>query len=74
MPNHTLIIQKLGPIKKVCFLSTSSQYLPGRNPMGKTSAKAVYFFRTIKQDILNIIMQGGPSLSQGEILLFGNIF
>lgn len=67
MPNHTLIIQKLGPIKKCVFSLNQFTILTGPQSNGKsTIAKAVYFFRTIKQDILNIIMQGGPKFITGR--------
>jgi len=40
--------------------------LTGPQSNGKsTVAKAIYFFRTVKQDILNIMMQGGPKASSG---------
>lgn len=67
MPNHTLRIQELGPIKE-CTLSVKQfTVLTGPQSNGKsTIAKAVYFFRTVKQDILNIMMQGGPKSTTGH--------
>lgn len=61
MPNHTLTIYSLGPLKKCQFTVNKFTVFTGPQSNGKsTVAKAVYFFRTVKQDILNIMMQGGP--------------
>lgn len=67
MPNHILRIRELGPIKE-CTLSVKQfTVLTGPQSNGKsTIAKAVYFFRTVKQDILNIMMQGGPIPTTGH--------
>lgn len=67
MPNHVLKIYELGPIKE-CMLSVKQfTVLTGPQSNGKsTVAKAVYFFRTVKQDILNIMMQGGPKSTTGH--------
>lgn len=58
---HELKLHHLGPIQE-CHLSIDDfTVLTGPQSSGKsTVAKAVYFFRTVKQDILNIMMQGGP--------------
>lgn len=46
--------------KNVIWNLNDFTVLTGPQSSGKsTVAKAVYFFRTVKQDILNIIMQGG---------------
>lgn len=61
MIGHTLKILELGPIKKCNLSVTKFTVLTGPQSNGKsTIAKAIYFFRTIKQDILSIMMQGGP--------------
>lgn len=61
MPNHTLEIHSLGPIKECTLTVNRFTVLTGPQSNGKsTIAKAVYFFRTVKQDILTIMMQGGP--------------
>lgn len=67
MPNHVLELHNLGPIKD-CTLSVKPfTVLTGPQSNGKsTIAKAVFFFRTVKQDILNIMMQGGPKAASGD--------
>lgn len=67
MQNHVLELKHLGPIQE-CVLSVSRfTVLTGPQSNGKsTIAKAVYFFRSIKQDIMNIMMQGGPKLVVGR--------
>lgn len=63
MPNHTLEIHSLGPIKECTLTVNRFTVLTGPQSNGKsTIAKAVYFFRTVKQDILTIMMQGGPRI------------
>lgn len=63
MPNHTLEIHSLGPIKECTLTVNRFTVLTGPQSNGKsTIAKAVYFFRTVKQDILNIMMWGGPRI------------
>lgn len=64
MQNHDLTLRDLGPIK-ICHLSVNCfTVLTGPQSNGKsTIAKAVYFFRSVKQDILNIMMQGGPKMA-----------
>lgn len=63
MPNHTLEIRSLGPIQDCKLTVNQFTVLTGPQSNGKsTIAKAVYFFRTVKQDILNIMMQGGPRI------------
>ena len=63
MLNHVLELKHLGPVQK-CVLSVSRfTVLTGPQSNGKsTVAKAVYFFRSIKQDIMNIMMQGRPQV------------
>lgn len=67
MARHTLELTQLGPVQK-CTLSVEQfTVLTGPQSNGKsTIAKAVYFFRTVKQDILNIMMQGGPKSEAGH--------
>lgn len=50
-----LIINQLGPIEKCELECTRFMTLTGFQASGKsTIAKAIYFFRTIKDDILNL--------------------
>lgn len=67
MPNHVLELHNLGPVKD-CTLSVKPfTVLTGPQSNGKsTIAKAVFFFHTVKQDILNIMMQGGPKAVSGD--------
>lgn len=67
MLNHMLELRHLGPIDE-CTLSVKQfTILTGPQSNGKsTIAKAIYFFRTVKQDILNIMMQGGPKSATGN--------
>ena len=59
--NHKLRLYHIGPIQECDLVLNEFTVLTGPQSSGKsTVAKAVYFFRTVKQDILNIIMQGGP--------------
>ena len=64
---HKLELQHLGPIKTCSVDIDQFTVLTGPQSNGKsTIAKAIYFFRTVKQDILNIMMQGGPKISTGR--------
>ena len=67
MLNHVLKLKHLGPVQE-CVLSVNRfTVLTGPQSNGKsTVAKAVYFFRSIKQDIMNIMMQGGPKMVAGR--------
>lgn len=66
MQNHTLEIHSLGPIKECALAVNRFTVLTGPQSNGKsTIAKAVYFFRTVKQDILTAMMQGGPRAVAG---------
>ena len=59
--NHRLWLYHVGPIQECDLEINDFTILTGPQSSGKsTVAKAVYFFRTVKQDILNIMMQGGP--------------
>lgn len=59
--DHKLRLYHVGPIQECDLDLNEFTVLTGPQSSGKsTVAKAVYFFRTVKQDILNIIMQGGP--------------
>ena len=59
--DHKLRLYHVGPIQECDLDLNDFTVLTGPQSSGKsTVAKAVYFFRTVKQDILNIIMQGGP--------------
>ena len=64
--SHTLTIRHLGPIERCELTPNKFTVLTGPQSNGKsTVAKAIFFFRTVKQDILNIMMQGGPARSTG---------
>jgi len=66
MQNHTLEIHSLGPIKECTLAVNRFTVLTGPQSNGKsTIAKAVYFFRTVKQNILTAMMQGGPRAVAG---------
>ena len=59
--NHRLWLYHVGPIQECDLEINDFTVLTGPQSSGKsTVTKAVYFFRTVKQDILNIMMQGGP--------------
>lgn len=65
--NHILTIHNLGPIHDCCLPLDQFTVLVGPQSSGKsTIAKAVYFFRSVKQDILQIMMQGGPASASGN--------
>jgi len=65
--NHILKIQHLGPIEKCEIKLNQFTVLTGPQSNGKsTVAKAIFFFRTVKQDILQIMMQGGPKAITGK--------
>lgn len=58
---HCLKIRHLGPIDSCELTIEKLTVFTGPQSNGKsTVAKAIYYFRTIKQDILNLMMQGGP--------------
>lgn len=64
---HKLLLQNIGPLKKCEVDIDHLIILTGPQSSGKsTVAKAVYFFRTVKQDILHIMMQGGPKAASGR--------
>ena len=64
---HELELYHLGPIDSCSLKVDKFTILTGPQANGKsTVAKAVYFFRTVKQDILSIIMQGGPQAVSGK--------
>lgn len=59
--NHRLEIRHLGPIETCSMTIDEFTILTGPQASGKsTIAKAIYFFKTVKQDILNFMSQGGP--------------
>ena len=52
---HKLIIHQLGPIEQCELECTRFMALTGFQASGKsTIAKAIYFFRTIKDDIIEL--------------------
>lgn len=58
-----LIINELGPIEKCELECSQFMALTGPQASGKsTIAKAVYFFRTIKDDILNLVKTQAVSM------------
>ena len=64
--SHELHLHKIGPINDCRLTLDTFTVLTGPQANGKsTVAKAVYFFRSVKQDILNIMMQGGPKAVTG---------
>jgi hypothetical protein len=64
---HKLELRHLGPLNTCSFIINQFTVLTGPQANGKsTIAKAVYFFRSVKQDILNIMMQGGPAVVSGR--------
>lgn len=65
--NHRLEIEHLGPIETCSMEINEFTVLTGPQASGKsTIAKAVYFFKTVKQDILNFMSQGGPQVIMGK--------
>ncbi len=59
---HIICIKKLGPIESCTCEINDFTVITGPQSNGKsTIAKSIYFFRTIKQDIFNIMQQGGPA-------------
>ncbi|MDE7312863.1 MAG: ATP-binding protein [Eubacterium sp.] len=55
---HRLVIQKLGPIEQCELECSRFVTLTGFQASGKsTVAKAIYFFRTIKEDIVELIQK-----------------
>ena len=58
---QTLELNNLGPIGQCRLEINRFTVFTGPQSNGKsTVAKAVYFFKSVKQDILNIMMRGGP--------------
>ena len=67
MLSHVLKLKHLGPIQECVLTVSNFTVLTGPQSNGKsTVAKAVYFFRSIKQDIMNIMIQGGPKMVAGR--------
>lgn len=67
MLSHFLKLKHLGPIQECTLTVSRFTVLTGPQSNGKsTVAKAVYFFRSIKQDIMNLMMQGGPKMVTGR--------
>lgn len=64
--SHTLTINPLGPVQCCRMQIDQFTILTGPQSNGKsTIAKAIYFFRSVKQDILQIMLQGGPRNATG---------
>ena len=65
--SHELIIHNLGPVEDCCCRIDKFTVLTGPQSSGKsTIAKAIFFFRTIKNDFLTIMQQGGPRIVTGS--------
>lgn len=63
---HEISIRHLGPIEECRMTIKQFNVLTGPQSNGKsTIAKVVYYFRSIKQDILNVMYQGGPAKVTG---------
>ncbi len=70
---HRLIINCLGPIEKCELECSHFMTLTGFQASGKsTVAKAIYFFRTIKDDILNLAK--AQALNSGSVSGFATEF
>lgn len=64
---HKIHIRHLGPIIDCELEIGKFNVFTGPQSNGKsTIAKAIYYCRSIKQDILNIMMQGGPAKFSGN--------
>jgi len=64
---HILKLQHIGPIQSCDIILNRFTILTGPQSNGKsTVAKAIFFFRSVKQDILDIMMQGGPQAFSGQ--------
>ena len=60
-------IEHLGPVRKFEMDIQEFCVLTGPQSNGKsTIAKAIYYFKTVKQDIINIMSQGGPAKYSGD--------
>lgn len=67
MLSHVLKLKHLGPVQECVLTVSRFTVLTGPQSNGKsTVAKAIYFFRSMKQDIMNIMMQGGPKMLAGR--------
>lgn len=67
MQSHFLSLKHLGPVQECSLTVNRFTVLTGPQSNGKsTVAKAIYFFRSVKQDIMNIMMQGGPKMVAGR--------
>ena len=55
---HQLIINQLGPIRHCELDIRNTTILTGYQASGKsTIAKAVYFFRSLKEDLLQLVLR-----------------
>lgn len=64
---HHISIRNLGPISNCECCIDEFTIFTGPQSNGKsTVAKAIYFFRTIKQDIISLMQQGGPKMVSGN--------
>ena len=68
---HKLVIHRLGPIEHCALECTSFMTLTGFQASGKsTIAKAIYFFRTIKEDIASL----AERQALGGVVIIGERF
>ena len=64
---HRIVINKLGPISYCELKCSDFLTFTGFQASGKsTIAKAIYFFRTVKEDILNISVKQAVDAYQSE--------
>lgn len=60
-------IHNLGPITNLeCDIEDFTVFTGPQSSGKSTIAKAIYFFKTIKQDILGYMQQGGPKMVYGD--------
>ncbi len=64
---HSLMINKLGPVEHAQLTEKQLMLFIGSQSSGKsTIAKVVYFFRTIKDDILSLIVKKNTGLANAN--------
>lgn len=64
---HHISIRNLGPISNCeCCIDEFTVFTGPQSNGKSTVAKAIYYFRTIKQDIISLMQQGGPKMVTGD--------
>lgn len=64
---HRIVINKLGPIEKCDLTCTPFMAFTGVQASGKsTIAKAIFYFRTIKDDIYNLLLEAHDPNAAGN--------